>query len=109
MDFGFLFKHKSEFIISGRRYKCCVYSKQLSRYNIQDVTYESNLPRAGLFSCLNRRGCGCMFGDSWHSFDYKKSTSGYIDGTCTRKPSEFAAITGITPGQLKELLKTATK
>jgi len=59
-------------------WKCCEHSQGTEDPRIVNMKDTNNLPKArGGLMCRDRAGCGCMFGDRWHSMDKGKSA-----GTC---------------------------
>lgn len=57
---------------SGGRFKCCEQSGAAEPPKVQDITVD-DLPRARTM-CMDDTGCGCMFGDKWHSYTDQKSS-----------------------------------
>jgi hypothetical protein len=56
--------------VGGKEFKCCV-SSRTGHTVVQDIT-AAELPRNRTF-CRDATGCGCMFGDTYHSFDREQA------------------------------------
>lgn len=81
----------------GAHYKCCEYSGGGRSPQIIH-TGRTNLPRART-ACMDRTGCGCLFGDRWHNYLYKKNT-----GLCRVRLDYLSAVTGIDENRLASIV-----
>lgn len=90
--------HRRIYRAGRREFKCCVSSKT-GRAIVQDIT-AARLPRNWTW-CADATGCGCMFGDAWHSFH-----NGV--GHCRVKLNYLVLKTGTPAAELLEplILKT---
>jgi hypothetical protein len=89
-------KDNTYFEYQGKDYKCCVSSRRDKEPKLQDMTQEP-LPKER-FVCSDRTGCGCMFGDTWHSVKHEQ---GY---TCPVKLSYLSQMTGAATEELDALI-----
>lgn len=65
VDASPFFNNEKKFVANGKTFKCCTNSAT-NEFVVQDVS-PSVRPKARTF-CGQGDGCGCMFGDHWHSF-----------------------------------------
>lgn len=71
-------------VATNDQFKCCEYSGGDKSAIVQDL-HVAELPKARTF-CMERDGCGCMFGDKWHSYTNEKSS-----GKCRVRLGELAS------------------
>jgi len=82
------------FVVEGKQFKCCVHSGGAREHIIVDITV-GHLSKVRHW-CTEKSGCGCMFGDGWHSFRKVEQTG----RRCEQTLGYLSAKTGIAPPEI---------
>lgn len=102
VDAARLFRWQTLYMYGKREFKCCISSLNANAGRIQEIFRndedEDKMPKsARKIPCKNRIGCGCMFGDTWHSYDKKHKK---LKSTCWVKINQISSATGQTPTEI---------
>lgn len=114
VDAALLFNGATVFVHEERQFKCCV-STVPSPENAPRIVEiftnkedQKKMPKSERKTpCKKRTGCGCMFGDTWHSFDteHKKLK----EQTCIVQLTKLAKAVGMSPMDVITQVATKTK
>jgi len=109
VDAARLFKWQTIYANGKREFKCCISSLNTNDGRIVEIfrteEEEDKMPKSRKVSCKrNRIGCGCMFGDTWHSYNKKHKK---LQSTCWVKLNQISSIIGRTPTEILTAIAAA--
>jgi len=109
VDAARLFKWQTIYTYGKREFKCCVSSLNANVGKVLEVfrsdADEDKMPKADRKApCKDRIGCGCIFGDTWHSYDRKHKK---LKNSCIVKINQISSVTGQTPTEIYQLVGSA--
>jgi len=110
VDAARLFKWQTIYAHAKREFKCCVSSLNTNDGRIVEIfrseDRDDKMPKSSRKgACMkNRIGCGCIFGETWHSYNRKHEK---LQSTCWVKLNRISLITGRTPMEILTAMAAA--
>jgi len=109
-DAALLFNGETVFRHAGRHFKCCVSTLNAKKLTIVEIFTDTNdqkkMPKSSRkVPCMSRTGCGCMFGDTWHSYDTEHKK--LLEPTCIIQVTKLATAVGMSPMEVITSIATA--
>jgi len=110
VDAALLFNGMTVFTNAGRQFKCCVSTLTENTPKIVEIFRgkddQNKMPKSDRKApCKKRTGCGCMFGDTWHSYDTEHKK--LLEPTCIIQVTKLATAVGMSPMEVITSIATA--
>lgn len=100
LDLSTLVDADSVMVMTNDHFKCCEYSDGGKDAIVQDLTVPE-LPNVRKV-CMRKTGCGCMFGNKWHSYTNGKGT-----GRCRLPLGDLARAMSWEPEAIMKVIEDA--